>query len=29
MEKKFDFITDYGKLPLSMPAVVTAGQKPK
>ncbi len=29
MEKKFDFITDYGKVPLSMPAVVTAGQKPK
>jgi ubiquinone/menaquinone biosynthesis C-methylase UbiE len=28
MAKKYDLITDDGKMPLSMPAVVTSGQKP-
>ncbi len=28
MAKKYDSITDGGKMPLSMPAVVTSGQKP-
>jgi ubiquinone/menaquinone biosynthesis C-methylase UbiE len=29
MVKKYDLITDGGTIPLSMPAVVTSGQKPK